>query len=394
MFTTYDKAVTKMIQYLKQKEVCSSSIKSHIDCYERYKAYFLKEDSQWSDESVSSWLLTIKGTVNGALYYTSCNYIWQLSELSSTGCILDRHLYLTISSYEKLSVFQFQAELDDFLNQYVSHYTKRSLELAKNATAECLLFFVDRGCQSTRELSYTDMDALRAYPFFSSSKRRAACIGHLRRFLEFMSEKGDCSPLLSAYLDDSYGTYVGKLSGFSRQSQLLIDEHTHTEDSIPVEKLVLPLCEASHNGKTYMACAFGMEACKQYFNTKYVRLPDLLIDLGISRLEGNYKKVMAKYANPVVLILNEWLLLKPLETEQRDIFELLHRRKKKSTTIICSQYEFEEWYDQLGGDASPLADAIIVRIAHDSYRINITSIDDAHDISMREVYGLGKNLRE
>ena len=24
-----------------------------------------------------------------------------------------------------------------------------------------------------------------------------------------------------------------------------------------------------------MACAFGMKACKQYFNTKYVRLPDL-----------------------------------------------------------------------------------------------------------------------
>ena len=24
-------------------------------------------------------------------------------------------------------------------------------------------------------------------------------------------------------------------------------------------------------GKTYMACAFGMEACKQYFNTKYFR---------------------------------------------------------------------------------------------------------------------------
>ena len=32
-------------------------------------------------------------------------------------------------------------------------------------------------------------------------------------------------------------------------------------------------------GKTYMACAFGMEACEQYFNTKYVRLPDLLIEI-------------------------------------------------------------------------------------------------------------------
>ena len=126
-------------------------------------------------------------------------------------------------------------------------------------------------------------------------------------------------------------------------------------------------------GKTYMACAFGMEACKRYYNTKYIRLPDLLIDLEIARTEGNYRKVMAKYANPLVLILDEWLLLKPTESEQKDIFELLHRRRKKSSTIFCSQYEFEEWYDQLGGDDSPLADAIIDRIAHDSYRINITA---------------------
>lgn len=88
-------------------------------------------------------------------------------------------------------------------------------------------------------------------------------------------------------------------------------------------------------GKTYMACAFGMEACKQYYNTKYIRLPDLLIDLEVARTDGNYKKVMAKYANPVVLILDEWLLLKPTESEQRDIFELLHRRRKKSSTIFA-----------------------------------------------------------
>ena len=147
-------------------------------------------------------------------------------------------------------------------------------------------------------------------------------------------------------------------------------------------------------GKTYMACAFGLEACRRYYNTKYVRLPDLLMDLEIGRKDGNYRKVMAKYANPIVLILDEWLLLKPTDVEQKDIFELLHRRRKKSSTIFCSQYVFEEWYDQLGGDDSPLADAIIDRIAHDSYRINITSIDAEHDISMREVYGLAKELRE
>ncbi len=41
-----------------------------------------------------------------------------------------------------------------------------------------------------------------------------------------------------------------------------------------------------------------------------------------------------------------------------------------------------------------LADAILNRIAHDSYRINIKSIDTEHDISMREIYGLDKSLRE
>ena len=107
-------------------------------------------------------------------------------------------------------------------------------------------------------------------------------------------------------------------------------------------------------GKTYMACAFGMEACKQYYNTRYVRMPDLLMDLDIARTEGNYRKVMAKYSNPVLLILDEWMLLKPTDTEQKDIFELLHRRRKKSSTIFCSQYVFEEWYDQLGGEARRL----------------------------------------
>ncbi len=151
---------------------------------------------------------------------------------------------------------------------------------------------------------------------------------------------------------------------------------------------------ATGSGKTYMACAFGMEACKQHYKTQYVRLPDLLIDLEYSRSEGNYKKVMTKYSNPVLLIIDEWLLLKPNSTEEKDIFELLHRRRKKSSTLFCSQFRPEGWYEQLGGNDSPLADAILDRIVHDSYRINIESMNPTKDLSMREVYGLDKRLSE
>ena len=142
---------------------------------------------------------------------------------------------------------------------------------------------------------------------------------------------------------------------------------------------------ATGSGKTYMACAFGLEACRQHF---------LLLELEVARNEGTYKKVQARYANPVLLIIDEWLLLKPTETEQHDILELLHRRRKKSSTIFCSQYDPFGWYDQLGGDDSPLAEAILDRIKHDTYKINIIPTDPTNYKSMREVYGLDPALNE
>lgn len=151
---------------------------------------------------------------------------------------------------------------------------------------------------------------------------------------------------------------------------------------------------ATGSGKTYMACALGMEACKQRFKTKYIPLPDLLLDLEIARTENNYRKILMKYANPTLLILDEWLLLKPTQTEQHDILELLHARRKKSSTIFCSQYHDSGWYDQLGGDDSPLAEAILDRIKHDAYKIHIIPSDPANYRSMREVYGLDKSLSE
>ena len=51
------------------------------------------------------------------------------------------------------------------------------------------------------------------------------------------------------------------------------------KDDVELQKSNVLLLGPTGCGKTYMACAFGMEACKRYFTTRYVRLPDLLIDL-------------------------------------------------------------------------------------------------------------------
>jgi len=101
-----------------------------------------------------------------------------------------------------------------------------------------------------------------------------------------------------------------------------------------------------------------------------------------------------KYDNPRLLILDKWLLLKFTEMEQHDILELLHARRKKSSTIFCPQYHDSGWYDQLGGDDSPVAEAILERIKRYSYKINVVPTDPANHHFMREVYGLDKRLSE
>mgnify|MGYP000276130571 FL=1 len=58
---------------------------------------------------------------------------------------------------------------------------------------------------------------------------------------------------------------------------------------------------ATGSGKTYLACAFGMEACKRYYSVKYVRVPDLLLDLQEARDEGRFKDALKKYTNPTLL---------------------------------------------------------------------------------------------
>ncbi len=116
-------------------------------------------------------------------------------------------------------------------------------------------------------------------------------------------------------------------------------------------------------------------------------MPDMLLELQSAREDGTFVKVLAKYTKPVLLIIDEWLLIKLNDQEVRNLFEVISKRRKHSSTIFCSQFLEEDWYDQLGCEGT-LADAIMDRISYDSYKINIVGIDPSKDISMRELYGL------
>ena len=129
------------------------------------------------------------------------------------------------------------------------------------------------------------------------------------------------------------------------------------------------LLGATGSGKTYLACALGMAAVRNFLTVKYVRLPELLVELSIARNNGTFSKAIQQYKKPALLIIDEWLLYPLKETETRDLLEIAEARYKRASTIYCSQFDIPGWREKIGDPI--MADAICDRIVHDSYPIII-----------------------
>lgn len=206
--TIYDEAVTKMSRLLKERKICWYSRKAHEQCYAKLKEHLESVNKDYSYSEARKWLKeVIKCQESSAGFWAKWNYIDQLEELIHTGTVLQDHLKLTKSNYQKLSV-NWRSELDRYLEACDKKYTQKTKDLIKIRCSRFLLFLQSQKIDSIHEISYEILCDFFEYEMPVKPKERYIILSNVRSFLQYYVSLGECEPVFPLLLDEAVYKYA------------------------------------------------------------------------------------------------------------------------------------------------------------------------------------------
>jgi DNA replication protein DnaC len=122
-------------------------------------------------------------------------------------------------------------------------------------------------------------------------------------------------------------------------------------------------------GKSYIATALGNQACVMGYKVIYASTSKLFAKLKMAKADGSYLKEISKLERQDLLILDDFGI-QPFDNQSRaSLMEIIEDRHGKHSTIVTSQIPIKAWHETIG--EKTIADAILDRIVHDAYRIEL-----------------------
>lgn len=121
-------------------------------------------------------------------------------------------------------------------------------------------------------------------------------------------------------------------------------------------------------GKTALACALGINLCKQGRSVLYYRTSELLDELSNKAYDAK-TRLITKVSKVNVLILDDFGIIPFNADGVRLLYEICDNRYKILPIIICTQLLPSGIVDALGNDAT--ADGITDRLVNPSIRITL-----------------------
>lgn len=122
-------------------------------------------------------------------------------------------------------------------------------------------------------------------------------------------------------------------------------------------------------GKTWLGCALAQAACRDGVTVLYKRLPRLFEELELAHGDGHFPRLFRSITKTQLLILDDWGPDRLTAAQRRDLMEIVEERYGRGSTMITSQMPVSTWHDVIGEPT--FADAILDRIVHNAYRIEL-----------------------
>lgn len=123
-------------------------------------------------------------------------------------------------------------------------------------------------------------------------------------------------------------------------------------------------------GKSHLATSIGVAACEQGIRTLFINCHELLLRLQSAYENGTIERVMKRYANYELLIIDEIGYL-PIQRQEADLlFQLINACYERHSTIFTTNSSLSGWGDVF---KNPIATAAILdRLVHHSQIFKIT----------------------
>lgn len=131
-------------------------------------------------------------------------------------------------------------------------------------------------------------------------------------------------------------------------------------------------------GKSFLASVLGDQACKRGFAVRRMKTAKLIEEIASAKADGSYPKFNTALARTELLIIEEWLREPLSEQKAGEILDLIDDRFRNSSLLLTTQFPVDDWYQRI--KEPTLAEAMLDRLIHDSFRLELHS-----DLSVRDL---------
>lgn len=128
------------------------------------------------------------------------------------------------------------------------------------------------------------------------------------------------------------------------------------------------------SGKTHLAQAIGLEACKKGMNVKFYRTAALVNRLSEAKKAKELSSLMKQIQKADLIILDEWGYV-PLDRDgSRLLFEIISECYEQKSIIVTTNIEFSKWATILYDEQ--MTNALLDRLLHHCYLLIFTGDSD------------------